>query len=86
MCANVLVVEVDKAAARASPPPGCASNGERAVLAHGEATGVYGTCLWRTVELELTVRNNGAGAVVVVVEDTVLECAEQVSVRSLMDC
>lgn len=80
---NRLVVEVSKGTAHAAPPTGAASNGERVILAHREAASVDCASLGRAVKLELAVSHNGACAAILIVQDAVLEGAEQLAVRSL---
>lgn len=81
--ANPLIVEVSKGTAHAAPPTGAASNGERVILAYREAASVDCASLGRAVKLELAVSHNGTCAAVLVVQDAVLEGAEELAVRSL---
>lgn len=80
---NRLVVEVAKCAAHAAPPACAVSHGEGVVAADGPATCVDCACLWRAVELELAVGHNGASTAILVVQDTIFESAEKITVRRL---
>lgn len=74
--ADVLVVEVSKGTAHAPPPTCRPSNGKRTVAAYREAAGVDGARLRWPVKLELAIGNNRSRAVILIVQDTVFECAE----------
>jgi hypothetical protein len=62
----------------------CAADSHGAVLAYGEAACVDGTCLWRAVELELAVCDDGAGAPIGIAEDAVVEVADEGAVCCLL--
>lgn len=81
--ANPLVVEVSKRTAHAAPPAGAASQRKRVVAADREAARVDCASLRRAVELELAVSHNGACAAKLVVQNAVLEGAEEIAVRGL---
>jgi hypothetical protein len=68
-----LVVEVVESTAEALVPDGRVTKSESAVGTSGETSGVDGTSLGRTIELELLVGSNVTNAALVVSEDTVGE-------------
>lgn len=77
------VVEILKRAAEAEPEQSRASEGDGIVLAHGPSSRVYCTRLWWAVKLELVVCDYGASAVVLIVQDAVLEGAIEDAVADL---
>lgn len=83
LTADGLVVEVSKCTAHAAPPASAAANGKRVVCTDGETASVDGASLGRAVELELAVGDNGACALELVMQDTVLEGAEEIAIGCL---
>lgn len=85
MRANPLIVEVVETTAGALPPSSRATNGQRAVLADGEAASVNRAGLRRAIELELVICYNGTCAAEAIAQHALVEVADESAVGSLVD-